>query len=705
MAETGEDSVFEKLPPGPETGWIVQGMGRPIEGAIHQQAGPEAGLDQGRWFYRVAVDEIEVAFREDRKIAYLSRIAPEIKSAGQVTKLLKECSFFEAQIPDMQQIRECLEGDRIRWFPVAEGGAALGEEWTEYRNPREPGKSISAENLAVVSGTLNPVLWAEKLSLSDLSATPALSATPGDVLAQVHKEEKAQAGYDVFGGRLTDEQPLPGRPSLGQFVEAKDDEFLATRYGYVCLLHNTLSVLPPIWVDPIGLEVYWCLMDHHPKVSREMIQSWLEELEVVEGIEEEEIGKLLSLQAEGKHERGGYLIASGTAKKGKDSELKILVDTAVREGKQNTDGSREFTPANIGPNVKPDQVVVRVTPPGSGIPGKDVRGNEVPAIDGDERKLEAGENVRVETKDGVASYSSTIEGSLKVTDDKVSVYELLTIDGDVGFGTGNLDFRGEVCVVGSVKQTFSVKAAGDVTITGAVESGAKVFSHGNVTTGEGILGRKTTVMALGDVRTQFVKEAKVQSGRDIILGSHADDALLRAGGIIIARRALGLRGGTIWGGQSWAMRGIDAHFAGTLAGTRTSLNAGMDLEHGRKLEKLQQNIQKGNKQILQHLGKFGLPRLDVAQIQKMLAATTGPQRKILALSAQQLGKIVQINQQLLAERKELELQVYRWRTASIVVWSTAFQGVTIRIGKHEEKIAKPVKAVRYHVKDDRLLER
>ena len=69
------------------------------------------------------------------------------------------------------------------------------------------------------------------------------------------------------------------------------------------------------------------------------------------------------------------------------------------------------------------------------------------------------------------------------------------------------------------------------------------------------------------------------------------------------------------------------------------------------MDRLNRQIEEGNKLIARQLSRFQMTTLDVAAIQKRLVASTGSRKKILARAAKQLGEIVQLHQKLLKERK------------------------------------------------------
>jgi uncharacterized protein (DUF342 family) len=335
-----------------------------------------------------------------------------------------------------------------------------------------------------------------------------------------------------------------------------------------------------------------------------------------------------------------------------------------------------------------------------------VKGRVLPARDGRDAPLRAGGNVEVGLEEEVEIFSAGIEGMVKRRGDEISVVRQLVHRGDVNFDTGNLDFKGEIHIGGSVVHGFSVKASGDITIAGTVEEGGAVISLGDVIVGQGILGRRTQVKAQGSVRAQFVQEARVRAGKDIVLGNYAYHASLHAGGRISVMKGTGNRGGGVLGGELWGLDGIEVHLAGSPNWTLCILVAGLQPEQAQQLDKLRTNLGRCHEHLLKSLRKFNLSRVDLVQIRNMIAAAGGPQRKALMHHARQLGKLVQLYQKLQGEQSELESRISSSvKGASIRVFETAHGGVVIRIGEYQRKLAEDVKSPNFHIHKHKLVER
>ena len=231
------------------------------------------------------------------------------------------------------------------------------------------------------------------------------------------------------------------------------------------------------------------------------------------------------------------------------------------------------------------------------------------------------------------------------------------------------------------------------------------MAKGDVTACRGIVGRKTKVIAVGTVRAPHVQEATVQCAGDLTVGNHVKDAHLRCGGVLTVDKGEGNFGGTIAGGQSWGLKGVELFRAGSPSGTSTALNVGLNPDQAGKLDELQKRIAELNKVISRQLARFNLEKVDVPQIQKLLGAATGPHRKMLAHSAKQLGELLQAHQKLLNNRSEIEVKmILEFDEAAIKIAEMAYPGVQVRVGDHRRKLSQAAEALQFFVDEEGLRE-
>ena len=692
--------------------WIAAGMGRSAGEMKRIVAKGNAGEDEGAVFYVLEMQGMKLAIRQDGLRAYAFDLGGAVAGADDLAATLSQVGLAEVDLPALKKVRKSTSEPSSRWIKVAEGRPPVPGRSAaiEFAYPGQPGKALPQESLSLISMELRELLGTEILDPNALESRRALAVTPGEVIARSISPGEGQVGQDIFGRVVPPPIEAQGiRLETGpQVTHGPNGEYCAGTYGYLVMLEGRLSVLSPLWIDAENMHVFWVILDERPQsASIEMIQQRLAQMAVTEGIKADKIERLVAQVRDGNHACGAFLIAAGTEPvDGHDTQIEILVDMERAAGKEREDGSIDFREVNYTPTVTANEVIARRTAPTAGSTGRDVKGQSAPARDGDDKRLQAGENVRAELDGDVEQYYALIDGVLRIDGNELSVAELLTINGDVNFKTGNLSFGGEIYIDGSVLSGFSVSAGANITVTGTVEPGGVLKSGGDVTVGKGILGRKSCVAAEGSVRAQFVQEATVTAGKDISLGNYAYHAILRANGKVTISRGVGTRGGSILGGQTWALMGIEIHVAGTRSETQTTLVAGLGWKDAQTLDRLERSIETSGGHMERILERFGLDHFDLTQIRNLIKAAMGAHRKVLANNARQLGKLAQLYQQLLQKRRSLKEKLSALPAkVEVKVWDRAFPGVLIRVGEHQRKLAVDANAPRYHIEHDELLER
>ena len=693
----------------PDMRRIASGLGVAPEILLRVIPGAEAGEDEGRIFYQVMVSGISIAVRDDGIKAHITDVLDENLASSRIREILTEVNLIGAANWERDG---SLGTPAESWVLVAEGAAPVAgmPEEIEYFHPATPEEALQADTLSLVSLEIHGFMTSTTIDKEALEGLRAIAVVPGDVLAKGSPAVHGNSGTDVFGREIAPGMATEkGRMEVGSNVSLTDEgNYRAEQYGYMCFLDGRLSVLNPIWVSPDRMKAYWALLDDRPHpVTPEMITQCLLDMLVVSGVNEEKLQKESDQICAGNHERGMYLIAAGAAPtNGQDAEIEILVDLEKKAGKPLDDGSIDFRDVNFAPGVRVNQQIARRRPPTRGVAGVDIHGDAIEVSDGEELPLEAGQHVRVEKEGDVELFFSEIDGALRYEKDEMNVVELLVVRSDIDFEIGNLSFGGDVIINGSVVQGFSVKAGGEITISGTIDAGATVVSRGDIEVGKGIVGRKTKVVAQGNVRAQFVQEATVMAKGDIILRNYSYHAKLQCGGKLVVSRGKGPKGGSVMGGQTWAIQGIDLHIAGARSGSETMLVCGVNPGHVRVLDRLACDLDSCSNHIMHILGRFGLTEIDMTQITNLLTASTGHRRKMLAKQARQLGELAQVYQELLGQKKAIEEDLGEiGQDAQVKVAHSVFPGVTVRIGDYRRKIVDEIGGACFHVSDDKLVER
>jgi uncharacterized protein (DUF342 family) len=153
--------------------------------------------------------------------------------------------------------------------------------------------------------------------------------------------------------------------------------------------------------------------------------------------------------------------------------------------------------------------------------------------------------------------------------ERVAVMPIYSVQGDVDFNTGNLDFDGNIIVSGGVKPGFRVRATGNVQIGGTVEA-AQLEAGGNVTVGGGVVGHNEAVVrAGGAITARFVEAAELHAKGQILIGSE-----IRQSTAISEDRVIVAGPGRIVGGHVRGRESVEAKVIGSASGTPTSVQAG-----------------------------------------------------------------------------------------------------------------------------------
>ena len=655
---------------------ILDGMRRPAQRATFRRPGDEAGEDAGQPFYELSFGNFLIAVRADAMKAHITHPI-ESANLSALSDLIESCRFHR---PGR------LTTGSDKWSPICAGKEPHEEESAEYLCPGAPSDTLSPASMAGLSLEVADLLRSDDVDERLALQFRGLAVVPGETIASL-VDGQAEEGYDVFGRPLMPADGVPP-PTAGPNVKHVSDDFTASRYGYAIQLDGVLAIVSPIVVEDSGLAAHWCILDPRPRpVEPEMIAPWLQKLAVVEGIRQEAIDWMAHEIKAGRQHLGLHKIASGRpAVHGGDSELELLVKQEDRYGQLREDGSRSFESVDFRANVSAGQEIALLRSPTRGTPGLTVYGEAIPARDGSDiaTKVGAGAVTR-EGDDGLIHFHADRDGVVRYIPGEVAVVDTMTIEGNVGFETGNLEFKGEVVVKGSITQGYNVKATGDVIVLGNVE-GATIASGGNVVVSVGIIGRKSTVVARGDVSTQHVEESQLRAAEDIFVADKSKDATLRADGAITVGMVDGDVEGSLVGGRAWGIGGIDVNVAGGRNVT-TELASGIDPKQARELDEFNHKLLESSKQIARQLARFQLDSVDVGAIQKLLVATTGPKKKILARAAKQLGEMVQQHQALLKGRKAIESQMGGGtKDVSIKIRQLAHSGVTVRIADHVDKI-------------------
>ncbi|MBI1388937.1 MAG: DUF342 domain-containing protein [bacterium] len=417
-----------------------------------------------------------------------------------------------------------------------------------------------------------------------------------DLLLKLEAGGEGVDGIDVFGKRIPAPVVECDAPRAGVNVTRRDDEYYAETEGVVEREGGELRVKPidrdalmVLHVSDDGMRVFLSIepaLGEGRPASLQEIRMVMEEEDIHRGVSLRAIQDAVRIANEDRRAVSDVVIAEGKPReRGADAAIHWFEkpQTGKRLFTINEGGSVDFHNLQTYAVVQEGVKLAQVKPPTRGGDGYNVYGEILDGQWGQEADLKPGENIRVNDRH---EWYSTCEGRCFIDEGRLHVVPLLEVDGDVDYSVGNINFRGDVIVQGSVLDDFRVSAKGSITVFGAVEAAA-LEAGGDVMIRRGVFGKeKGSIKARRDVVAEFLQNARVSAGRDLIVGTQILNSQTSA-----ARTIKLVSGkGTLVGGRSMAGHEIQAKIIGAEYGTKTEIEAGIDCEVLETLTELKRKI-------------------------------------------------------------------------------------------------------------------
>ncbi len=385
------------------------------------------------------------------------------------------------------------------------------------------------------------------------------------------------------------------------------------------------------------------------EITEEIAKASLIEHGIVFGIKDDVIRKLVEKGLKAKDDPTIFLeaiedvVAEGQfVQNGSDAKLELLFESEQSKEEQSPAETQEKDQVDYRNvksilNVKKGQVLAKKVPPTNGINGRTVTGKEIKAEPGKDVKFIIGKGV-VASADDPDVYVAENDGQVIFKNNKLEVLAIYEINGDVDLSIGNIDFVGSVIIHGNVGE-FKIKAGEDVIID-EVADGTEIIAGGKVTAKGGIVGKKARVIAQDDITTKYIRNAYVETEKNIIVNEAAMHSTLISGGKIIVMGAKGLMvGGTIAAAYEVSAKEIGAKMA-----TPTEISIG-------ETPKMREEMQKATtelKNIEDQLDKTKKGILFLKDLQQKSGGQLPPDKRDL------LAKLTRTQFKLMTDQKKWE---------------------------------------------------
>lgn len=323
---------------------------------------------------------------------------------------------------------------------------------------------------------------------------------------------------------------------------------------------------------------------HGSRITIDDIKSLLEQHGVRHGILE----KNIEIMHKARLYCTDILVAHATMPiHGKDAVVTYHFDVdKTNKPAVSENGQVDFHKLDMIEPVSEGQLLATLEPADFGTPGTDVMGEELKPRKVNVKVLKHGKHIHL-SEDGLSMYSE-VSGNVTCVDDTVFVSDCYEVPADVGPSTGDIDYDGSVNVKGNVLTGYTVKASGDIYVTGAVE-GATLIAGGKIVLNRGIQGMGKAVMeAGGDIISNFIESAKVTAGGKII-----SDAIMHSDAVANESIEVNGKRGMIAGGSVRSAKKIETKIAGSSMGTQTELEVGIDpkvVDRYHEIEKMMEDF-------------------------------------------------------------------------------------------------------------------
>lgn len=307
--------------------------------------------------------------------------------------------------------------------------------------------------------------------------------------------------------------------------------------------------------------------------------------DVKQGIYKERIKEML----EHKRFDVDVVVAEGkVATDGNDGKYKFYFRKDLdRRPRVLEDGSVDYKNMELFEAVQRDMLIAEYQPATMGVFGYDVTGQILQPKRGKELPQLRGTGFMM-TEDK-KQYYSLMDGIIELDEEsnKLDIRNLYTVAGDVDASVGNIDFDGDVNIMGNVQSGFSVTATGSVAIDGHCE-GCKIKAGKDVIIRKGCQGQGMgEIVAGGEITGKFFESATLTAKGNIeasyLLNCelHTDQKLSVEG-----------RRGVIIGGYVRAKHGVTCSGLGNIAEIKTTVEVGVDKEDMAAYQELHRSIEK-----------------------------------------------------------------------------------------------------------------
>ncbi|WP_235461972.1 DUF342 domain-containing protein [Aeromonas australiensis] len=438
-------------------------------------------------------------------------------------------------------------------------------------------------------------------------------------------------------------------------------------------------------------------------MTLEQLQEAIDLSEVKQGISEQLVS--IAIQSAREAAPGSQLklvIARGQpAVNGQDTQYERLVETPaerILKPQELDHGKVDLRDLGSIVTVKAGAPLMRRHPATAGVPGFTVTGQELPAKDGKDSPMSAGEGTFISPDDPNLLIAS--RAGLPCQEKAgMKVDEVLTVK-QVDARHGHITFEGGLIVNGDVNPGMKVRVSGDIVIGGFIEGGV-IEAGGSITVRHGIIGRRNEqggylcqLNAQGEIHASYAQYAQLEAGGDIQIQSQLSHCYSRSGQDIRVGDS-NMRKGTLLGGTSIANRLIMAPNMGAEAANHTKLQIlGGYFTHKEQESQLKARQQECRAQ----LDKIKTLAMRLLQLP---SDKRNPEtlRKLKSIRDHQLAQLSLLDEQLTANNEELQNLMAQME---VIATQHLFSGIEVEMACFKRRVTITRGPTRLTIHDEKL---
>ena len=317
--------------------------------------------------------------------------------------------------------------------------------------------------------------------------------------------------------------------------------------------------------------------------------------------------------------------------------------------------------------VKEGQTIATYYPPTEAVNGMNVSGKPILAVRGKPLQPLRGKGFHC-TEDG-STYIADLSGKIEMSNGKIRISAVYEIPGDVGIGTGNVEYHGDVVIHGGIKPGAKVSTSGSLTVDGICENCVIEAGKDSVLRSGVLGGNKTSIRAGGNIHAKFFEYCKVKADGFIEVTYALDSHMISFDHIYVTGKK-----GSIIGGYAYAISGMDVNVIGNSTEVKTQVHVGVSAQMRQELSDLQKSIEE-NGEVIKKI-TTGLKQFELVAAQKGIDVSKDSRRTELLRAKMKTQADIAESQKAVDRLEEL---VKRGENAKISVVRKVYSGCVVTI--------------------------